>query len=72
VYLSSRTVFINAVNSVLGLLATPLKWQIFLLEERKFKKYKTHWSKVYILATREGNWIYTYSSAIQSSSGEAC
>lgn len=37
----SCTVFINAVNSVLGLHATPLKWQIFLLEQRKFKNYKS-------------------------------
>jgi len=31
----------NAVNSVLGLHAKPLKWQISRLEQRKLKKYKS-------------------------------
>jgi len=74
VYLSFIYCIYNAVKSVLGLHATPLKWQIFLLEQGKFKNYKIHWSTMYIfiVITREGNWIYTYNSAIQSSSGEAC
>lgn len=70
----SCTVFINAVNGVLGLHATPLNGRFFFLNNGNLKSTKAHWSKMYIfiVTIREGNWIYTYSSAIQSSSGEAC